>query len=548
MHRQLHGGADATERNPEGEGGRIGLRLAVVGVGVRVASGLGDPGMTIAALLCFENGSLELMRTLIFCTAFAETLSSWDERYRLWLEAIDKSKLRYDQILIVDDGSPVLPEWPGVAIVKASWDLRCTNRRLIWHFGERLGRPSALDYPGWHRSFTFAARYALANGFDKVVHLEADAFLVSERVQEYVNQFDNGWAAFWCSRHRMPESAIQIIAASGLGRFVDFSARPYSDFVGRPIEPELPLTLVEKRFTGDRYGEFQRHVPRYADWATQCSGSAGPIYFWWLDGPGASLDRAKLRSRFVKQIAPPHNGVPYLEMISHIDRWLSPRAYFEIGTESGQSVRAVSCDAVCVDPNFLLSADVVGRRRRTLLHQMTSDEFFEQYDLKELFPEGPDLVFLDGLHLYEALLRDFINVELSSRPETVVLIHDCLPLNARMAERTFVVDESEGQTTRDWWTGDVWKIIPILKKYRPDLDILYFDCPPTGLVVCLGLNPRSTVLAERYNDICQEAELMSLSEFGIAQVWSLYPTIDTARLVADPANLPFILQKTDSHR
>ncbi len=35
---------------------------------------------------------------------------------------------------------------------------------------------------------------------------------------------------------------------------------------------------------------------------------------------------------------------------------------------------------------------------------------------------------------------------------------------------------------RIYWTGDVWKLIPILQRYRPDLQLTLFDAPPSGLV------------------------------------------------------------------
>ena len=40
-----------------------------------------------------------------------------------------------------------------------------------------------------------------------------------------------------------------------------------------------------------------------------------------------------------------------------------------------------------------------------------------------------ELVFIDGLHLFEQVLRDLINVERHSTTDTVVLLHDCLPLD-----------------------------------------------------------------------------------------------------------------------
>ena len=53
---------------------------------------------------------------MLFCTAFAKTKEEWNERYQRWLRAIRESTLVYDNIMIVDDGSPVLPDWTDVEI------------------------------------------------------------------------------------------------------------------------------------------------------------------------------------------------------------------------------------------------------------------------------------------------------------------------------------------------------------------------------------------------------------------------------------------------
>lgn len=93
-----------------------------------------------------------------------------------------------------------------------------------------------------------------------------------------------------------------------------------------------------------------------------------------------------------------------------------------------------------------------------------------------------DLVFIDGLHLFEQVLRDIAAVEARCTAESVILVHDCLPIDAVTSsrERTTVV-----------WSGDVWKAIPALRSARPDLRIKTLDVAPTGLGVITGLDPSS---------------------------------------------------------
>ena len=59
-------------------------------------------------------------------------------------------------------------------------------------------------------------QFAKANGFGKVIHIESDSFVRGDRLKAYINDASSGWTALWCPRHRMPESAIQIIAGSAV--------------------------------------------------------------------------------------------------------------------------------------------------------------------------------------------------------------------------------------------------------------------------------------------------------------------------------------------
>ena len=89
---------------------------------------------------------------------------------------------------------------------------------------------------------------------------------------------------------------------------------------------------------------------------------------------------------------------------------------------------------------------------------------------------------------------DFINIEKLSGSETLVLIHDCLPLDERTSSR---------QRLSQFWSGDVWKIVPCLKSERPDLKLVTVPAYPTGLCFIRGLNPESDYLEKNYNSVVE---------------------------------------------
>jgi len=188
-------------------------------------------------------------------------------------------------------------------------------------------------------------------------------------------------------------------------------------------------------------------------------------------------------------------GEDYLAVLSRIHACLKPAAYVEIGVRSGKSLAraADGTAAVGIDPKLLAPP---GLRSRAKLYEMTSDDFFGRHDLlEELHAPRLALAFIDGLHLFEQVLKDFIHVERYSDEETVILIHDCLPVTRVAAAR---------EPRKRMWAGDVWKIIPCLRRYRPDLSVRVIPARPSGLGVITGADPESTVLEQQFDRIVAE--------------------------------------------
>jgi hypothetical protein len=215
-----------------------------------------------------------------------------------------------------------------------------------------------------------------------------------------------------------------------------------------------------------------------------------------------------------------NRGIVYTDFIKNLHAVLNPRTYFEIGTMFGGTLELASCATTCVDPGFDIRCSPTGQRPATMLFQMTSDRFFQDYSPVDLFKAEIELAFLDGLHEFETTLRDFINTERHCRPNSVVMMHDCVPFGPSITTRTDPIGA---------WTGDVWKLIPALRKYRRDIDLSVFDASLTGLVCCTNLNPASTVLRDNYKQICAEWRDVDLSDYGFAKFIDEAQMISTGR-------------------
>ncbi len=210
------------------------------------------------------------MKSLLFCTSYAGTAEAWSARYRKWLDFFTRSALERDQILLVDDGSPLLPSWRGVKQLQVLPERQPSEKTVLFHFENNLGRAGVCNYAGWFRSFAFAATYARKYGFNKVIHVESDCFLYSQRIIEFINGLSSGWTALWCPRWKFPETCIQIICEDQLEAYARLASISYADeLADKPIEFMLPFTDVRKDFVGDRYGEYLQWVPEDADYGCQ---------------------------------------------------------------------------------------------------------------------------------------------------------------------------------------------------------------------------------------------------------------------------------------
>jgi hypothetical protein len=206
------------------------------------------------------------------------------------------------------------------------------------------------------------------------------------------------------------------------------------------------------------------------------------------------------------------------EFLTAIHANYTPRNYLEIGVNDGRGLQRSKTRTIGVDPAFRIIVELDCDLK---LVKATSDDFFAQDNPIARFPEGLiDFTFIDGLHIFEYALRDFMNAERLSGPSSVIVLDDMLP-------RT-VAEAARNRHTRDW-TGDVYKVGAVLERYRPDLVVVPLDTAPTGLLLVLGADPASTVLQDNYDAI--------LAEYVTEDPQAVPDDILHRRQAADPAKV-----------
>jgi hypothetical protein len=217
-------------------------------------------------------------------------------------------------------------------------------------------------------------------------------------------------------------------------------------------------------------------------------------------------------------------GMDYRTFLSGLHEAMLFDWYLEIGCRHGDTLVPVQSPTLAVDPFMRIRKNVVGNKPALHLFQETSDAFFARGYLARN-DIRPSFSFLDGLHLFEYLLRDFRETEANSDPGGVIALHDCCPSTNEMTTRDLDAI-SDGA-----WTGDVWKLIPILQTWRPDLKLTVLDCAPTGLVLVSNLDPANRVLFDDYDAILRRFDV-TLQKYGPLKFARSFAFADAAGYVA----------------
>ncbi|HET7387633.1 MAG TPA: class I SAM-dependent methyltransferase [Nocardioidaceae bacterium] len=185
------------------------------------------------------------------------------------------------------------------------------------------------------------------------------------------------------------------------------------------------------------------------------------------------------------------------ELLAALHERLRPRSYFEIGVRSGSSLTLSRSRSVAVDPFYRISEEI---RCDVHLVRTTSDEFFARsHPFAHLRRPVVDLAFIDGMHLSEYALRDVINTERYTYPASVIVLDDMLPRTVVEAGRGRQEAAEHGA-----WAGDVYKVVDVLRRVRPDLVCLEVDTAPTGTAVLLLPDATDRSLGTAYDALVPE--------------------------------------------
>jgi hypothetical protein len=257
-----------------------------------------------------------------------------------------------------------------------------------------------------------------------------------------------------------------------------------SVFAARPPEPEAaPTPAVSKEELSRRFDA------ALADWRAGRHAAAAEACKALLQ---VAPNHGHARSLLVAIDLP---GEDYFRVLERVQGHLKPRTYVEIGVWEGESIRLAGpgTRVIGVDPEPRIKFELGSNVR---IFAKKSDDFFAQHDVRaELGGLPIDLAFIDGMHRFEFALRDFANIEALCTPDSTILIHDAYPFDEHTAAR---------ERATGFWSGDIWRLVLLLRKHRPDLAIHTIAACPTGLTVVRNLDPESRYLRDHLEELIRE--------------------------------------------
>lgn len=142
------------------------------------------------------------------------------------------------------------------------------------------------------------------------------------------------------------------------------------------------------------------------------------------------------------------------ELINYLVQKNSFKRYLEIGVSFGECINSINIETKDgVDPMPACSA---------VNYPMTSDEFFKTIPTTQKY----DIIFIDGWHQYEQVVKDVNNSLAHLSSGGVILLHDCNPATEEVASRL-----PNGKA----WTGDVWKAIAYFRSTNSKISVHVVD-------------------------------------------------------------------------
>lgn len=150
------------------------------------------------------------------------------------------------------------------------------------------------------------------------------------------------------------------------------------------------------------------------------------------------------------------------------------KTYLEIGLNDPlyNYVSIMAPEKEACDP--YIDEEITPIISKYLTYHMTSDKMFEKMPADKKY----DLIFVDGLHEGNQVVRDVVNSLKHLNPNGLIVIHDCLPTQEYHAEYPYNKENPKRQYPQafdETWNGTTWQALPVLDKLGIKYEVVDYE-------------------------------------------------------------------------
>lgn len=141
----------------------------------------------------------------------------------------------------------------------------------ITRFAIHMPRTGMLEYPYCWRVLRQSGIDLPEAGYEKLIHIDTDLFILKQSVIDYINACNTGWVAFWDEVNRFPEAAFTVLNKDAFPLYKQAgNIESVYNKNNVLMEKALPYTHIEKGFHGGRFAERGLPIDSTMDFIGQC--------------------------------------------------------------------------------------------------------------------------------------------------------------------------------------------------------------------------------------------------------------------------------------
>lgn len=205
------------------------------------------------------------MKTINLMTSFLgnDTKSPYYNRHILWLDYMYKLKgnLKFSDIWFIDNASNIeVLKTTGGEVLDTNFNIivpATTHPDLHFvRFEEHLTRKSIWDYPYIFRAYQFEPKLIKHIGCDKVLFIDSDYYVLTQRFVDIINNIDSGFVSLKDPKYNFNLAALCFLCRDSFDIWFDFCLNTNFDDLKTKdtIEVFIPFTKILTGINGGQYG------------------------------------------------------------------------------------------------------------------------------------------------------------------------------------------------------------------------------------------------------------------------------------------------------